>query len=265
VPVRQGAPSPASGRCPQGAPIVIDLLTSDLERAQQFYGTVFGWTFESAGPEYGGYVNAFKDGKPVAGLMGNTPEMQSPDGWTTYLHTADINATVGKATAAGGVSCVEPMEIKDKGWMGLLTDPTGAFFGLWQPTGHRGFEVVNEAGAPVYYQLTTRDYGKALDFYRAVFGWQTETVSDTDEFRYSTSNFDGEALLGVMDGTKDLAEGVPSNWFFFLGADDVDKTVQLVTENGGSVIRAAEDTPYGRLAAVADPTGAGFNLSSPDA
>jgi uncharacterized protein len=257
VPVRKSAPL--------GAPIWIDLLTSDLDRAKQFYGTVFGWTFESAGPEYGGYVNAFIDGRPVAGLMGNTPEMQSPDGWTTYLHTADINATVAAATAAGGVSCVEPMEIEDKGWMGMLTDPTGAFVGLWQPTGHSGFEVVKEAGAPVYFQLTTRDYGKALEFYRDVFGWQTEKVSDTDEFRYSTANFDGEAQLGVMDGTRDLPEGVPSNWFFFLGADDVDKTVQLIVENGGSVIRAAEDTPYGRLAAVADPTGAGFNLSSPDA
>jgi uncharacterized protein len=30
----------------------------------------------------------------------------------------------------------------------------------------------------------------------------------------------------------------------------------------GSVFRGAEDTPYGRLAAVADRTGAGFNLSS---
>jgi len=40
--------------------------------------------------------------------------------------------------------------------------------------------------------------------------------------------------------------------------------VQLIVENGGSVVRAAEDTPYGRLAAVADPTGAGFNLSSLD-
>jgi predicted enzyme related to lactoylglutathione lyase len=156
------------------------------------------------------------------------------------------------------------MEIKDKGHMATLTDPTGAFFGLWQPNGHNGFEVVNEAGAPVYFQLTTRDYGKALDFYREVFGWQTETVSDTDEFRYSTAIFDGDALLGVMDGTRDLADGAPSIWFYFLGAEDVDKTVQLVKENGGTVIRDAEDTPYGRLAAVADPTGAGFNLSSLD-
>ena len=65
-----------------------------------------------------------------------------------------------------------------------------------------------------------------------------------------------------MDGAKDLPEGVPSNWFFFLGAEDVDKTVELIVENGGTVVRAAEDTPYGRLAVVADPTGAGFNLAS---
>jgi predicted enzyme related to lactoylglutathione lyase len=57
---------------------------------------------------------------------------------------------------------------------------------------------------------------------------------------------------------------VSSSWSFFLGSDDVDKAVALVRDNGGSVIRDAEDTPYGRLAAVADPTGAGFNLSSVD-
>jgi predicted enzyme related to lactoylglutathione lyase len=196
--------------------------------------------------------------------MGNTPELRSPDGWTTYLHTADITATVSAAASAGGTTCVAPMEIKDKGHMAMLADPTGALFGLWQPIGHQGFKVVNEAGAPVYHQLTTRDYGKALDFYRDVFGWQTDTVSDTDEFRYSTAIFNGDALLAVMDGTRDLPEGVPSNWVFFLGAEDVDKTVQLVKDNGGSAIRDAEDTPYGRLAAVADPTGAGFNLSSLD-
>ena len=50
---------------PLGAPCWIDLTTSDVARAQEFYGTVFGWTFESAGPEYGGYVNAAKDGHPV--------------------------------------------------------------------------------------------------------------------------------------------------------------------------------------------------------
>jgi predicted enzyme related to lactoylglutathione lyase len=254
VPVRTSAPV--------GAPIWIDLTTSDVDRAQQFYGAVFGWTFESPGPEYGGYINAFKDGRYVAGLMHNDPQWNSPDTWATYFHTADINATMAKAVATGATSCVEAMDVKDKGWMGVQTDPTGAVYGLWQPTGHRGFEVVNEHGAPMYFSLMTRDYRKVLDFYREVFDWQIETVSDTDEFRYSTANFAGKSLLGIMDGTRDLPEDVPAHWDFFLGSDDVDKTVQLIVDNGGSVIRAAEDTPYGRLAAVADPTGAGFNLSS---
>lgn len=257
MPVRESAPL--------GAPIWIDLASSDLDRALEFYGAVFGWTFESAGPEYGGYVNAFIDGRPVAGLMANDPQWNAPDGWTTYLHTADVRATIADASASGAVACVEPaepMEIKDKGWMGMLSDPAGAFFGLWQPAGHRGFEVVGDAGAPLYFQLTTRDYAGSLDFYRRVFGWQTAAVSDADDFRYSTASFDGEELLGVMDGSALLPEGVPSTWTVFFGADDVDKTVALIAENGGRVIRDAEDTPYGRLAAVADPTGAGFNLSS---
>ncbi|AMO59686.1 Glyoxalase-like domain protein [Mycolicibacterium phlei] len=55
---------------------------------------------------------------------------------------------------------------------------------------------------------------------------------------------------------------MPSQWSFYLGADDVDKTVEVIRDLGGSVVRDAEDTPYGRLAAVADPTGAMFNLSS---
>jgi predicted enzyme related to lactoylglutathione lyase len=247
---------------PLGAPIWIDLTSSDLDRARDFYGTVFGWTFQSAGPEYGGYVNAAKDGHPVAGLMANNAAWQQPDRWTTYFHTADIHATASAVTAAGGSIGIQPVEVPAKGFMSMAADPSGAVFGLWQPLEHRGFELVGEAGAPAWHQLTTRDYQAALDFYRQVFGWRSEPVSDTDEFRYTTAWFGDQQLLGVMDGAKVLPEGVPSNWVIFFGAGDVDKTLQTITANGGAVLRAAEDTPYGRLAAAADPTGAMFNLSS---
>ncbi|MBU9763399.1 VOC family protein [Mycobacterium sp. TNTM28] len=247
---------------PLGAPTWIDLSTSDPERAQQFYGTVFGWRFENSGPEYGGYVTASVDGRVVAGLMRNDPQWNAPDAWTTYLHTADADATVAAATAAGASNCVGVMDIPAKGRMAMLTDITNGFFGIWQPGGHDGFAVFNEAGAPTYHQLTTTDYARSLDFYRTVFSWNTETVSDTEEFRYSTANFDGEALVGVMDGSAFLPAGAPSVWSTFFGSDDVDKSIELIVANGGSVLRAAEDTPYGRLAAVADPTGAEFNLSS---
>src|SRR5690242_13468192 len=102
MPVRESAPL--------GAPIWIDLTTSDLDGAQEFYGAVFGWTFESAGPEYGGYTNAFRDGKPVAGLMANDPQWDVPDTWTSYLHTDDIRATIAKAVTAGAQTCEESAE-----------------------------------------------------------------------------------------------------------------------------------------------------------
>ena len=252
---------PIRDSAPLGAPCWIDLTTSDVARAQEFYGTVFGWTFESAGPEYHGYVNAAKDGHPVAGIMANRPEAESPDHWATYFHTAEIDTTLAAVTKAGGSVCMA-MEVPAKGHMAVATDPAGAEFGLWQPLGHRGFELIGAAGAPVWHQLTTRGYAAALDFYRDVLGWQTESVSDTDEFRYSTAQFGEEQLLGVMDGAAILPQDIPSNWVIFFGAEDVDKTLRMIADNGGTVVRDAEDTPYGRLAAAGDPMGAVFNLSS---
>jgi predicted enzyme related to lactoylglutathione lyase len=271
---------PTRDRAPLGAPTWIDLFTSDLGRAREFYGAVFGWTFESAGPDHGGYVIASKAGRHVAGLMQKDPGASAagpevagsgaPDSWTTYFHTADIQATAAAVPSAGGTTCVEPLEVKDKGWMAIGTDPSGAFFGLWQPLEHQGFGVIGEAGAPVWHELTTHDFANAVSFYTQVLHWQTESVSDTDEFRYTTAVFDGEQELGVMDGSNfspasgscPHPEGIPSHWAFYLGAEDVDKTQQLVTDNGGTVLRPAQDTPYGRLAQVTDPTGAVFNLSS---
>jgi predicted enzyme related to lactoylglutathione lyase len=254
VPIRDGAPL--------GAPCWIDLTTSDIDRAQDFYGTVFGWTFESAGAEYGGYINAAKEGHRVAGLMANRPDVEFGDNWGIYFHTADINASLAAVNAAGGSVYLDAMEVPAKGYMGLARDPSGAFFGLWQPLEHRGFEVIGEAGAPVWHQLTTRDFTAAVDFYREVLGWRTEQVSDTHEFRYKTAVFGDQQLLGVMDGGSCLAEGVSSTWTTFFGAEDVDKTLQVIADNGGAVVRPAEDTPYGRLAAATDPTGVAFNLSS---
>ncbi|GAB3025109.1 VOC family protein [Mycobacterium bourgelatii] len=253
---------PIRNDAPLGAPCWIDLTTSDVDHAQEFYAAVFGWTYESAGPEYGGYINVAKDGRPVAGMMANNPEWQMPDSWATYFRTDDINATSAAIAPAGGSGCIAPMEIPAKGFMSMATDPSGALFGLWQPLEHHGFELVAEAGAPVWHQLTTRDYRAAIDFYREVLGWRTESESDTDEFRYTTAWFGDQQLLGVMDGAAMLPPDVPSQWSIFFGADDVDKALQVITDHGGAIVRGAEDTPYGRLAAATDPTGVAFNLAS---
>jgi uncharacterized protein len=106
---------------PLGAPCWLDLTTSDLERAQDFYSAVLGWTFESTGPAYGGYVNASKGGHQVAGLMANFTGSQTPDRWTTYFYTADVDATIVAVSRA---------EDTPYGRLAAATDPTGTAFNL---------------------------------------------------------------------------------------------------------------------------------------
>lgn len=82
---------PTRSSAPLGAPCWIDLTTSDVDRAQDFYGTVFGWAFESAGPDYGGYINAAKGGHPVAGLMANRPSFSLPTaGPPTFIPSTSV-------------------------------------------------------------------------------------------------------------------------------------------------------------------------------
>jgi len=43
---------------------------------------------------------------------------------------------------------------------------------------------------------------------------------------------------------------------------DTDKSVELVRDGGGAVVRPAADSPYGRVAVVTDDQGAHFSLIS---
>jgi predicted enzyme related to lactoylglutathione lyase len=51
----------------------------------------------------------------------------------------------------------------------------------------------------------------------------------------------------------------------YFGTADTDATLARIDELGGSTVVPAEDTPYGRLATAADPTGAIFKLVQPPA
>jgi len=264
---------PTRDTAPTGAPCWIDLLSSDTDRSRAFYSELFGWTSVDAGPEYGGYINFLLDDGPIAGLMGKTPEMgEAPDGWTIYFATDDVQKTVDSATANGGTVAMPPMPVPEDGALGhmaMLVDPAGGFFGLWQAGEHKGFATVYEINAPSWFELHTRDHAAVVPFYREVLRWETNLVSDTDEFRYTTMvdpAGDGSTLLaGVMDAAKFLPEGVPSHWTVYLGTADADGTVAKAVELGATVIDKPEDTPYGRLATLADPTGALFKILQPPA
>ncbi len=251
---------PKRDSAPTGAPCWVDLFTSEPEKTEAFYAELFGWTAESSGEEFGGYVNLSKDGVPVAGLMRNDGTAGAPDMWSVYLATPDASATVDAAVAKGGQSLLAPMQVADLGTMAMVSDAGHAAIGCWQPDQFQGFGVLAEPGTPTWFELHTRDYDAAVEFYREVFDWDTNVSSDTPEFRYTTLGEGEGQLAGVMDASAHLAEGVPPHWAVYFGAEDTDASLARIVELGGSVVRPAEDTPYGRIALAADPTGANFRL-----
>ncbi len=252
---------PKRDSAPLGAPCWVDLFTTDPEQSKAFYGRLLGWTAEDAGPEYGGYINFSKDGVPVAGGMRNDGTQGVPDHWNVYLATADAKATVDAAAANGGTVIVPAMDVPgDIGTMAVVTDAGQAAVGIWQPGVHKGFGIFNEPGTPAWFQLNSRDYDASVRFYEQVFGWDTHVMSDTPEFRYTTLGEGDAARAGIMDSSGFLPEGVPPHWSVIFRVDDVDAALATIVDLGGSVVMPAEDTPYGRLAQAADPTGANFGL-----
>ena len=247
---------------PDGAPVWIDLTTSDPQQAKEFYTQLLGWTFQDTGDEYGNYVNFSKNGQLVAGMMANQ-QQGVPDTWTTYLASPDAKATADAALTAGGQVLMEPMQVMHLGSMAVLADPSGAVIGVWQAGEHKGYALVAEDGAPAWLELHTRDYRAAVRFYEQTFGWETKVMGDSDDFRYTVFEKDQEQYAGIMDAAGFLPAGAPSAWQIYFQVADVDATLARLQELGGSVLQAAEDTPYGRLAAAADPTGAGFRLLTP--
>ena len=253
-------------RAPIGAPCWTDLWTSDVDGSRKFYGELFGWEADEPNPEFGGYFMFTRNGVPVAGGFGDMGEMAADNTWKIYLSTDDITKTIEAAEGAGAEIVSPAMEVADLGIQSVLVDPTGACLGAWQPGTFPGFTVLNEHGAPSWFELFTRDHAAAVDFYRSAFRWETNTVGDSDEFRYATlrdPDSEGE-LAGIMDATAFLPQDTLAHWSIYWEVDDVDAALVKVKALGGSVVDDAVDTPYGRLATVTDPAGAQFKLRRPN-
>ena len=249
---------------PNGTPCWVDYGASDLEAAKAFYADVFGWSYtESNEEEYGGYTNALKDDRMVAGLGPQMSEA-SPPSWTTYFATDDSAATVARIRDAGGMVVVEPMEVAPYGTMTIALDPQGNSFGLWQAAEHTGVGLHNEPGSLAWNEAMVSDTAAAKAFYSAVFGFTFEQMSPEmagEGMDYATFNRGGNPLGGL--GASDPS--MPTGWLTCFAVTSTDETVATVEAKGGKVTMPPMDTPFGRFAIVEDAWGAPFEVMGPAA
>ena len=110
-------------------------------------------------------------------------------------------------------------------------------------------------GVPCWIDLGTPEPAQDARFYADVLGWEV-TDPDPGFGDYLTAHRGGSAAAGFGP-----AEGETIFWNLYLATDDVDAAVASATAAGGGVLVGPGDVgPLGRMAVLADPTGAQFGL-----
>ena len=111
-----------------------ELLTTDMDAAETFYTSLFGWTSEASHTSEEPY-SVFKCGEEWVGGMMNMHWKGNP-AWLCYVSVADVDATTSKAIELGATICCEPADIPGIGRFSVFTDPVGStiavFTGLSQ-------------------------------------------------------------------------------------------------------------------------------------
>jgi uncharacterized protein len=112
-----------------GAIVWNEQISRDPDRARQFYGAVFGYTYEpvEGGDPYWTFTTA--DGRMAGGLgaMREGLPADVPAHWMTYFAVASTDDTAAKVDAAGGTVAQAPFDTPF-GRMAAIVDPHGAMF-----------------------------------------------------------------------------------------------------------------------------------------
>ncbi|MFE4519941.1 VOC family protein [Kitasatospora sp. NPDC056783] len=245
-----------------GSPVWLDLSSPDSRTSVDFYTALFGWTFDSAGPEAGGYGFFQLDGRTVAAL-GPLPDEDASPGWTLYFATVDADRTTALVEQAGGRVRFAPFDVFTAGRLAGYTDPTGADFAVWQPRDTRGLDLVTEEGSLCWTECYSIDAERAKSFYRAVFDWQEQDVP-LGEVMYTVLTPAGggtdDAHGGIMQlGPEHTARGTTSHWLPYFEVPNADASLAIAATLGATVrIPAMDVHGVGRLAQLVDPHGAVF-------
>lgn len=247
----------------------LDLNSTDLDTAKAFYAGLFGWTFEDGGEALNHYAMVRNGDALVGGAM-DVSGMTCPDGdplpsaWSVYLAVDDVDARVSAAREQGAQTVVEPDDAGRAGRFAVIVDSNNAGIGLWQAGEIDGYDFTGQPGSPVWFENMTHGFERATEFYTIVFGANLVpmlTPMAGDDFHYATNGPEDEATWGLCDAT-DVVPADATGWRIYFAVDSTDAALARVRELGGEVLDGPVDSPFGRIATVADPTGATFQITA---
>src|SRR5437667_7748539 len=109
-----------------------EIPADNVERAKQFYGSLFGWKIEKfPGPmEYWHIDTGGANDTPDGGLL----KRQNPghQGITNYIGVASVDKFVAKVDKLGGKVCMPKTAVSQMGYFAICQDPENNTFALWE-------------------------------------------------------------------------------------------------------------------------------------
>lgn len=236
-----------------------DLVTDNVPAAKKFYERLFGWTFY----DYGGYLIAHNEERPLAGMFQRPRPAGRPEAkprWFGYISVSDVGRAQAKVEQGGGRVLAPAAKLPKRGEQAVLADPEGAVFGVIRSSSGDPEDFQAEPGDWMWIQLLSRDGARAAEFYRSFAGYEiipNEEAGRLSDFVLASEGY-ARATIRTLPASR--AE-VPPGWLMFVRVKSVPESVALAGTLGGKVLLAPRPDLFdGKVAVVADPTGAAIGL-----
>lgn len=242
-----------------------ELMTTDADAAQQFYGPLLGWEFADSGMEGADYRLFSSGGNRIGGLMALSPDMTAGGArpiWAGYIEVDDADVTADRIAALGGTVMLQPQDIPSVGRFAFAADPAGAPFYIMQGNGEPSHSFGRHGprdGVCAWNELYTADPTGAKAFYGELFGWTKDGEMDMGPMGKYEFLRTRDYMLGAIMPKPD--EFPATMWVYYFRVRRIDPAVAYVRANGGQLLLEPQEIPGGEFVIQGlDPQGALFAL-----
>jgi predicted enzyme related to lactoylglutathione lyase len=244
-----------------------ELMTTDTEAAQAFYGKVVSWGAQSAPNSLIPYTLFTLGATPVAGLMTLPDEaraMGALPSWIGSVGVDDVDATADQVKRLGGTIHVPPTDVPNICRFAIVADPQEATFALlsWLNAGPGQPAKPDTPGRTGWHELMAVDWERAFAFYSELFGWQkADAVSMGEMGTYQLFAVNGQPIGGMFNKPPMLP--VPF-WLYYFNVAGIDAASERVKAGGGEILNGPMQVPGGSwIVQCSDPQNAMFALVGP--
>ena len=168
--------SPPTGVYYHGKFVWLDLLTTDVTTAKNFYGELFGWTFKKQGR----YTVVLNKGQPIGGIVDVRPKegQEHAAHWLASLSVPDVDKAVMLVQKAGGSIPVGPVDMKNRGRGALIIDSQGAQLMLLHSSAGDPADKEPPMGSWLWIELWSNNPEDSVDFYKELGGYSSINMKE---------------------------------------------------------------------------------------